>query len=69
MGIFDLDNVFATSEACSWQDLEVQGISHLKFLENQVIYHRDYFDLGEMVYEHVPVLGKIVRFIKNSLGQ
>ncbi len=49
--------------------IEVQGISHLKFLENQVIYHRDYFDLGEMVYEHVPVLGKIVRFIKNSLGQ
>lgn len=47
----------------------VAGVSHLKFADDKVIYHRDYFDLGEMVYEHVPVLGHLVRIIKQRLGQ
>lgn len=49
--------------------VQVQGISHLRFQDNLVIYHRDYFDLGEMVYEHIPLLGSLVQFIKNRLGQ
>ncbi|MCA2017891.1 nuclear transport factor 2 family protein [Vibrio tritonius] len=47
----------------------VAGVSHLKFADGKVIYHRDYFDLGEMVYEHIPVLGHLIRTIKQKLGQ
>ncbi|HDU8575530.1 TPA: nuclear transport factor 2 family protein [Vibrio diabolicus] len=47
----------------------VNGVSHLKFSEGQVIYHRDYFDLGEMLYENLPLLGSVVKTIKQRLGQ
>lgn len=47
----------------------VNGVSHLRFHQEQVIYQRDYFDMGEMIYENVPLLGGIVRAIKQRLGQ
>ena len=47
----------------------VPGTSILKFNEdNKVYYHRDYFDNGAMVYEHIPVLGFFVRKIKEGLS-
>lgn len=48
------------------ETLELQGISLLRFHE-KVFYHRDYFDLGAMIYERVPVLGHFVRKIKEGL--
>tara|TARA_Y100001960_G_C14564903_1_gene772751 strand:+ start:539 stop:958 length:420 start_codon:yes stop_codon:yes gene_type:complete len=49
--------------------VEVQGVSHLKFANGRVIYHRDYFDLGEMLYENLPLLGSVIKTIKQRLGQ
>ena len=47
----------------------VDGTSFLIFNEwGQVTYHRDYFDLGGMLYEHIPVLGWMVRKIKGRLN-
>ncbi len=46
----------------------VNGVSHLKFKDGQVIYHRDYFDLGEMLYENLPLLGSVIKAIKQRLG-
>jgi hypothetical protein len=31
------------------------------------MFHRDYFDLGEFVYERIPVLNSVVKFIKNRM--
>ncbi|WEM45661.1 nuclear transport factor 2 family protein (plasmid) [Photobacterium sp. DA100] len=45
----------------------VNGCSRLVFAEGKVIYHRDYFDMGEMIYEGIPLLGPIVRQIKARL--
>lgn len=47
----------------------VNGVSHIKFAEGKVIYHRDYFDLGEMLYENLPLLGSVIRTIKQRLGE
>ena len=47
----------------------VNGVSHLKFKDGKVIYHRDYFDLGEMLYENLPLLGSVIKTIKQRLGQ
>ncbi|OAN11730.1 transcriptional regulator [Photobacterium jeanii] len=47
----------------------VEGCTRLEFDGEKVIHHRDYFDLGEMVYEGVPLLGKVIRLIKTRLGQ
>ena len=45
----------------------VSGVSEIHFLNGLVNYHRDYFDMGEMVYEKVPVLGWLTKKIKGRL--
>lgn len=48
--------------------ISVSGHSHLKALDGKVIYHRDYLDVGAMLYEHIPVLGHMVRYVKNNIA-
>jgi steroid delta-isomerase len=49
-----------------WREGETQvirGISHLKFdLEGKVLYHRDYWDAAEQLYERLPLIGSVFRF-------
>lgn len=46
----------------------VPGCSRLLFDANgKVVLHRDYFDAGGMLYEHLPLLGRLVRFIKGRV--
>lgn len=48
----------------------VDGNSVIKFDENgKAIYHRDYFDMGEFIYERIPVVGFLVRKIKERLKE
>lgn len=48
--------------------VQVNGASILQFNDAQKIsFHQDYFDLGEMLYENIPVVSKVVRFIKGKL--
>ncbi|MES4612106.1 MAG: nuclear transport factor 2 family protein [Ewingella sp.] len=49
------------------ETLYLDGISHLKLAEDQVIYQRDYYDLGAMLYEHVPLLGRAIKALKARL--
>jgi hypothetical protein len=51
------------------QPVAVDGCSHLTFApDGRVIRHRDYFDLGAMIYEHLPLMGSLTRTIKKRLG-
>ena len=48
--------------------IEVNGMSWLVFGQDQkIVSHRDYFDAGQMLYEHVPLLGGAVRYLKGRL--
>ena len=49
--------------------LIVEGTSYIKIQDDKVIYQRDYFDLGAMLYEHIPLIGRIIRWLKNGLKQ
>ncbi len=49
--------------------IAVSGSSHLKQSEGKVIYHRDYIDLGQMLYQHIPVIGKVISWIKNRASR
>ena len=43
----------------------IRGASHLRFSpEGRVSYHRDYWDAAEELYEKLPVLGGVMRWIK-----
>lgn len=46
------------------QPITVQGHSHIKAQDDLVIFHRDYLDLGAMLYEHLPLIGSLVKTIK-----
>lgn len=50
--------------------IAVIGNSHIRFNEKgKVYYHRDYFDMGEFIYEYIPVLKNIISYIKKALKQ
>ncbi|CAM5224665.1 transcriptional regulator [Alishewanella longhuensis] len=38
------------------KEITVHGCSALRWQDDQIIYHRDYYDLTEMVYQHIPVV-------------
>jgi len=49
--------------------IRVEGCSALTFAEDgRVSRHRDYFDAGAMLYEHLPIMGRIIRWLKQRLG-
>lgn len=50
------------------EEIDVPGASHLR-LQEKISYHRDYVDMGQVLYEHVPVLGRAVRWIKQRAVQ
>lgn len=49
--------------------IRVEGASYLRTRNGQIYYHRDYFDMGAMVYENIPLLGRVIARIKKRLGQ
>lgn len=51
------------------QVVSVNGSSHLIAKEGKVIYHRDFLDLGSMLYEQLPLLGKIIRWVKKRAAK
>jgi hypothetical protein len=44
----------------------VVGTSHIKGEGGKVIYHRDFLDLGAMLYEQIPLLGNLTKWIKTK---
>lgn len=49
--------------------ISVQGHSRIRAQDNKVIYHRDYLDVGAMLYEHIPLLGSIITTIKRRAAK
>jgi len=48
----------------------VNGMSRLHTTDSGLVdLHRDYFDLGAMLYEHLPLLGTVVINLKRRLGR
>lgn len=44
----------------------VPGSTFIRF-HDKVCYHRDYFDGGAMLYEHLPIIGFVIRAIKERV--
>ncbi|MEC5212306.1 hypothetical protein RCH06_000846 [Polaromonas sp. CG_9.5] len=51
-------------------DQTVRGGSHLKFnAQGRVEFHRDYWDAAEELYEKLPVVGGLMRWLKQHARQ
>ena len=49
-------------------EVNVDGISQIAIHGGKVTSHRDYFDVGQLLYENLPVLGKAIRWIRSQAG-
>ncbi len=49
------------------QIIEVNGASFIEFKDEKVCYHRDYYDLGALVYEHIPILGSVIKKVRHAI--
>jgi hypothetical protein len=57
---------YAHHKINSGKMITVDGSSFLRF-SNKIDYHRDYVDMGQMLYEHLPVIGRVIKGIKNKV--
>jgi ketosteroid isomerase-like protein len=49
--------------------MSVHGASHLRFgADGRVTLHRDYWDAAEELYEQLPLLGALMRWLKRRLA-
>ena len=55
----------------NWQpqlERHIHGASHVRFgADGRVIVHRDYWDAAAEVYEQLPVLGAVLRWVRRRL--
>mgnify|MGYP006198060143 CR=1 FL=1 len=49
------------------QPITLQGCSCLHW-RDRVHFHQDYFDAGALLYEHLPVMGTAIRWLKGRLA-
>ena len=47
--------------------ISVPGCSHLLW-HDKVYQHRDYFDAGALLYEHLPIMGRFIAWLKRRLA-
>ncbi|PQZ86602.1 MULTISPECIES: nuclear transport factor 2 family protein [Pseudomonas] len=59
---------FCHPRLANGKEIRVEGCSHLMWRDDKVYRHRDYFDAGALLYEHLPVLGSAVKWLKRRMG-
>jgi hypothetical protein len=47
--------------------ISVRGVSHLKF-SDKIDFQEDFYDMGAMLYEQLPLLGNVTRWLKLRLA-
>jgi hypothetical protein len=61
--VWDFRFRFKRFDTQSWQT--VRGSTHLQFdAQGRITLHRDYWDAAEELYEKLPVLGGVMRWLK-----
>jgi hypothetical protein len=59
------DFLFRFKSFNSEQTQTVRGCSHLKLAsDGRILYHRDYWDAAEELYEKLPLVGGLMRWLK-----
>ncbi|MBQ4859644.1 nuclear transport factor 2 family protein [Pseudoalteromonas sp. MMG007] len=59
---------YAHPKLSSGKTISVQGHSKLIFKDDRILKHRDYFNVGELLYKHIPLLGSVINYIDKRAG-
>lgn len=66
--VWDFRFRFRRFDTVSWQT--VRGSSHVRFnAQGQVEFHRDYWDAAEELYEKLPGVGALMRWLKRQANR
>ncbi|MFT2092691.1 nuclear transport factor 2 family protein [Paraglaciecola sp. 2405UD69-4] len=49
--------------------INVLGHSRLTFDNEKVIFHQDYLDTNSMIFEHIPVVGHFIKYLKKRAAK
>lgn len=49
------------------KEVILDGVSELVFEDGRIKQQTDFYDMGTMIYEHLPVLGSVIRFVKRKM--
>lgn len=60
--------VFQHQTLAAGQEITVPGVTRLKIDRDLIIEHEDFYDMGAMVYEKVPLLGRLIRWLRQRLA-
>lgn len=53
---------FSDKEQC------IRGATHMRFAcDGRVVYHRDYWDAAEELYEKLPIVGRLMHWLKTRV--
>ena len=47
--------------------IDVRGVSHIRWKE-KIDFHEDFYDMGAMLYEQLPVFGNVTRWLRLRLA-
>jgi len=61
------DMYFFRANSKAKKIINVRGVSQLEFDERGIYFHENFYDVGAMIYENVPVVGRGIRWLKNKL--
>jgi hypothetical protein len=69
-GYVQWDMTFRHPQLSRGNAISVAGATFIRMGSNgKVCYHRDYFDLGAMLYEQLPLLGRLLTTIRKRVGK
>ena len=49
------------------KELKLDGASFIEYRDDKVCYQKDYYDLGALIYEQIPVIGSIIKKIRHAI--
>ncbi|SEA41470.1 nuclear transport factor 2 family protein [Alkalimonas amylolytica] len=69
-GFISWQMIFAHQAISKGKKVQLEGCSELHWhADGRIICHRDYYDLTELVYQHLPVIGWATRQVKQRMAQ
>ncbi|MEY4589088.1 MAG: hypothetical protein RL497_1164 [Pseudomonadota bacterium] len=57
---------YAHNKIANGKPLILNGVTKIKF-NTHIIYHEDFYDLGAMLYEHIPIFGTLIKKLKSYI--
>ncbi|NVJ51812.1 MAG: nuclear transport factor 2 family protein [Gammaproteobacteria bacterium] len=68
LAYMDWDMSFRHPKLNRGKVIQFSGVSKIKFAQT-IYYHQDFYDLGSMLYEYIPLLGRVVKLVKSRAAQ